>query len=700
MAFMVSLLIAYCEYQQSWLVSGVYNWGFAVRDTLLFVNSAYGVDVISFAAPDQPRRVASIMTPGLAFDVVVSGNTAYICDDYRGVEIFDVSDAANPVPLGYIDTPGLATSIFVNGNTAYVADDWNGLRIIDVSDPANPVELGFYDTEGRAIDVVVADTLAYVSDYRNGLLVIDVSEPSDPQVLGCWQDSVVYVWAVALSDTLAYVTGDYLVGGILKNFIVLDVSDPSSPAYVTGISLPEPPNAFVLEDTIAFVSDQSSGIRVISVADPMYPQEINYIPGNHLNGLTVAESLLFAPYGWQGYLHVYDISDLTAIQHIGTFTPGPYVTSVLTAQDRLFVETLVEDPAILAFDCTVPDSICLLDSLTFAAGTGALLWDAPYLYAGQGSAWSILDFSGDSLQQLCSVSGCTNDMEKDDSVVFCGGTSLRIYDVSDPIAPELISSLSVACDHIVRYDTLILAAGDHAESLHVINVADPGNPVRVTSLSNERPITSLALAAPYVFVGNYDWWLQVVDVSDPGSPQIVNTLYTPNFDNNQIVVKDSILYAAGGYYWGVRIFDITDPAAPILIDSCDTPGWAQALTITGDRIYCADEVTLSLIRFSGTWIAEAGQNRARLEVRAYPNPFTNVVRFDGIPIDHGPYPQSGVLRIFDCAGRLLRTLYLGKKSTCIWDGRDEHGGIVPVGVYFVHLTSAGRSARGKIIRVK
>lgn len=717
-----SLLITYCEYQRSWLVSGLYYIGFDAKDSLLFASSGYGIDIINVATPDDPQLISSIMTPGLPFGIKVVGNKVYACDDYAGMRIFDISNLSNPVEIGHIDTPGLATYLFIKQNIAYVADDWNGLRLIDVSNPSNPVELGFFDTPGRAIWVDVEDTFAYVSDYYNGLLVINVKNPSNPQLVGEWNNSVAYVWAVDVIDTLAYVTGEYYGGGRLKHFMVLNVSNPSSPFLVASLSLPEPPgNLVIKDDTIAFVTAQNSGIRIINIANPFNPYEINHIPERVLDGLAVIDSLLIAPYSWT-CLRIYNVANLDSIPVIGTFYSGPLVNNVLVKNNNLFVARAKEHTTILAFDCTIPDSISLIDSLPLSYFTSPdsislvdslplsyftfapMLYDPPYLYIGHGGNWSIFEFSNNTFQHISTttISGYIEDFEKKDNILFCGGGSLclRIYDISDLYHPQFLSSLNVPCSRMVLYDTLLFAVKRPDNFLYIINVADPQSPSTIATLNTQHWALSLALSYPYLFIGNDDWCLQVVDVSDPLNPQVVNTLSTPHSYIEDLIHQDTLLYMAGSYYWGLKIFNVSNPITPSLIDSCDTPGWANAITMNDGWIYCADNVALSLIKFFGaSAVSEGRKGNMDVKLIVHPNPFRREVRFCITDTEKILGKKPFMLKLYDCAGRLINEFHQDNPPF-LWDGRDINGNYVPSGVYFAQFLISGQSITKKIIKIE
>ena len=67
-------------------------------------------------------------------------------------------------------------------------------------------------------------------------------------------------------------------------------------------------------------------------------------------------------------------------------------------------------------------------------------------------------------------------------------------------------------------------------------------------------------------------------------------------------------------------------------------------------------------------------------------------------------PAPRRLRVFDVAGRLVRTLVAGDRpageGTAAWDGRDEAGREAPDGVYFCRLESAGGSVTRKLLLVR
>jgi hypothetical protein len=84
---------------------------------------------------------------------------------------------------------------------------------------------------------------------------------------------------------------------------------------------------------------------------------------------------------------------------------------------------------------------------------------------------------------------------------------------------------------------------------------------------------------------------------------------------------------------------------------------------------------------------------------AYPNPFSQQTAIHFVL----PNPTRVRMRIYDVAGRLVRTLVDGKlpagPGQVAWDGLTTSGAIARRGVYFARLEAAGRHAELKLIRL-
>jgi hypothetical protein len=91
-------------------------------------------------------------------------------------------------------------------------------------------------------------------------------------------------------------------------------------------------------------------------------------------------------------------------------------------------------------------------------------------------------------------------------------------------------------------------------------------------------------------------------------------------------------------------------------------------------------------------------------LRAEPNPFTTTVRLTvrgaGSDIASTVPVEPQTLRIFDVAGRLVRTLTGDARTGISWDGRDASGRALASGIYLHRLTIHGRALETKVTRIR
>ncbi|MEK7347285.1 MAG: FlgD immunoglobulin-like domain containing protein [Candidatus Eisenbacteria bacterium] len=85
---------------------------------------------------------------------------------------------------------------------------------------------------------------------------------------------------------------------------------------------------------------------------------------------------------------------------------------------------------------------------------------------------------------------------------------------------------------------------------------------------------------------------------------------------------------------------------------------------------------------------------------ARPNPFLGDTEISfALPSD-----ARASVRLFDVGGRLVRTLHDGSATAGVhrirWDGRDDRGRTVGVGIYFVHFTSGSVVRTERILRLR
>ncbi|HEU4366487.1 MAG TPA: FlgD immunoglobulin-like domain containing protein, partial [Candidatus Krumholzibacteria bacterium] len=246
---------------------------FAHSDLGVFVAGRYaytaddfnGLTIVDMSDPSSPMLTGNLFTAWSA-DVWVSGDYAFAAGLAFGLRVIDVSNPAAPVEVAVHDTPGVARDVVVSGDLAYVADE-TSLRVINVNNPTAPSLLGSYSV--TAYEVAVAGDHAFVAAGFSGLQVINVSNSAAPTFAGSFVDGR-FVLALAVSGNFAY-----LAANGPNAFQVVDITNPSTPVLAATYTRSISGFAGVsVAGTHVYLATGDFGIDVIDVSNPAAPVSV------------------------------------------------------------------------------------------------------------------------------------------------------------------------------------------------------------------------------------------------------------------------------------------------------------------------------------------------------------------------------------------------------------------------------------------
>ena len=117
---------------------------------------------------------------------------------------------------------------------------------------------------------------------------------------------------------------------------------------------------------------------------------------------------------------------------------------------------------------------------------------------------------------------------------------------------------------------VISTDGTHAyvgggQSLSVLDLSEPSQPLQVGSICLPNAIKSMSLVGNYAYVAAGAAGLFVVDVSDPASPTVRGRWHQGGIDANAISVAGGFAYITSDE--GMEVIDVSDPAAPVKVGS-------------------------------------------------------------------------------------------------------------------------------------
>ncbi len=303
--------------------------------------------------------------------IAVSGNYAYIADDYGGFMKVDVSNPSSPILANKYDSAGSVYDVAVSGNYAYLAESGNGLVIADISDQSSPIFTGSYDSSDDAYKVEVAGNYAYLDTHWfcniNALHIVDISNPSSPAMTGLWSfdpDS----YSTAVADNYAYIA-NYDVLEIVN----VNMSNPSSPSVVGSISISALDIA--ASGNYAYIYAEGDGFVVLNATNPSSPKiEGSYdVDGN----IDISGSYAYVANGDDG-LVILDVSDPSSPKLAGIYD-GISASDVVISGDYAYVTT---DTGLVILDINNPASPTLAGTYSIVGNSVALAGD--YIYVANG----------------------------------------------------------------------------------------------------------------------------------------------------------------------------------------------------------------------------------------------------------------------------------------------------------------------------
>ncbi len=491
-------------------------------------------------------------TPGVARDVFVAGDYAYIAVDIQSfpgsgrLEIVDIADPASPQSVGSVGFADGAYGVTVSGHHAFVAAYAIGLVVIDVADPSAPVVVGTADTPSAAYGVAVAGDYAYVASLYAGLQVIDVSVPSSPTVVGA-VDTPSNAFGVVIQGNYAFLADDW------TGVVIIDVSDPESPQIRHEFDTRGRSRNVTISGQHLYVADgYAGGLQVIDISEPLMPTIAGSLDLPHAFDVTLAGQYAYVT-AYQS-LHVVDVTDLTTMQILGEIGLGNPAHGVAVQGDNVYVAAT--GGGVQVIDATVPYAPPLVGLVpTQYSDTGG------FVTIGGGYAyrtWSYCDFAGNC---------------------YAG---LQVIDLAIPSAPQIVAALEFtpgAQGVAVAGDFIYVAAGD---GLLVIDVSVPSAPLVVETLPSLLHAQNVVVSGEYAYV-THDVDLYVLDISTPGSPQITGDVELPNSGRDIAVAGDFAYVAVHGS--GMQVVDVSQPDLPHVVAAVEEPGYARSVAVSGDHAY-------------------------------------------------------------------------------------------------------------------
>ncbi len=247
------------------------------------------------------------------------------------------------------------------------------------------------------------------------------------------------------------------------------------------------------------------------------------------------DSLLYAGNGH--FIELVDVRDWSVLQR---FSTPSFIQSLLFEDGRLL---LWQEDSLITYDAALPGS---LDRLA--------AWPEPCSNSG------LADLEGSLFSAI----------HED---------TLRVWDMSDPGAPDLLSTtlLQQASTRILGQDSLLCVL--HDNSLDLWSLADPASPALLGEVPGLATYPAIARDGDRLLVESEDS-LKIYDLADPENPQLEGAFELPGFVIHSCLSGNR---AAVSTPYTQYLYSLIDPTAPGLVDSLDQPS-GGLLHFVGNRL--------------------------------------------------------------------------------------------------------------------
>lgn len=220
--------------------------------------------------------------------------------------------------------PGFDSGVSQGGSTAKFATTGTNLYVIDqfvlnTYDISEEKNIRFLNT--ISFNTQQLETIFPFGNYlflgsTSGVHIVDISNPSSPFYLSEFQH-VLSCDPVVTDGAFAYVTlrsGNFC-GQSDDELQILDLADISNPQLIARYSLTSP-KGLAINNGILYVCD--NGIRIFDVSNKSQIRELKYIPNIPANDVIYYNDriLVTADNGF----YQFDVSDIVAVKQIGQFT--------------------------------------------------------------------------------------------------------------------------------------------------------------------------------------------------------------------------------------------------------------------------------------------------------------------------------------------------------------------------------------------
>jgi hypothetical protein len=521
-----------------------------IKDSIfLFVATEnYGLIVYDISNIDHPIDISAVLLPGTTYKISLQNNLIYSANLSEGIRIINVEDPYNPAEINSYTNGQIIGYIAIWDNYLYILQqNYSGLEILNVDNPYFPAVVGILNLSLPPTDIYIIDTILYVTNPVSALTSYSLLDPVNPiqlsqvprngtkfsfdnhkifllkndkvEIIDCTNpNSLVPIGTIEyLDDPIIIKAKDHhLYLSNYYKFLIIDVHDPLHPYVVDSLDAASHTKDIIIDSNYLFISNM--GLRIVDISNPLNPQTVSsFLVESETDKIFKKDSLIFLVDYANDNLKIIDTKSINNPEQIAQINLYQNVVNALSTKDNLLF--LSQRYSLNLWDLT---------SAAFPDSVGRI----PLL----GDVYEIV--IKDSLLYTCQNPG-----------------GLVIYNISNPLSPVLISSLSTSPEisQLELISNYII--GGFWGGLKVINVSNPYLPQEVGFIPLQGSLSDVKTIDKYIYANAFAKGISVFDFSNPNNPQNVGQFFSDRGTGNIFGFEDKIVVADGKY--GVPIIKNT-----------------------------------------------------------------------------------------------------------------------------------------------
>ena len=664
------------------------------------------VCLVDISDPENPLIIEELYDFLHINNIAIKDSIAYVCDD-NGLKLIDYNDLSNIIINTYFSSEDVH-HVNINEDQAVFVYS-NGFEIIDVSNASSPVQIVSIDTGYYVERAEIIDDFLYLM-VEDGIKIFDISQINDPVLLGEYIDDFYNLDSFAVHNEKIYIA-DW------TGIIVIDISDPTSPSFITMNPNFLLPHNISIQNDILYLCGIFSGFSMYDIEDINNPVLVNtYSTPREAVHYAIQDEILYL-IDWSYGLQVVDMDDsINPYEVYRYFDEFSYVEGFDFTDDYIYYADMLNGLGI--YERTNPTEPIYLTGDEM--GTNIIyINNLVYLSYRTGSSSSvgikIYDVSNPESPVLINTLIAENYQTKiiGDHLFFKNGIyTVRFYDISDPANPVYINYIYNShqiVSYQIKNDLLFANLYDPANDINgieIYDISDLENPESISYIPLDYEIYDLNVFQNVIYAGYYNltWYGSasgyfIIDFSDPYNPIIVNEFYVHSLNNNRGVGFGSIncnlsgnnLVIADNRSNRILTYDASDITNPVLQNEFRWNLQTSSINFDGESLILNNWVN-GITELDWNQFLPVNEDvivAKKILLTNYPNPFnpTTTISFSI------PNESNISISIYNIKGQKIKSLVTESFETgnhsIVWNGDDESGKAVSSGVYLYKLSVNG-----------